>query len=160
MKLRFGARDVEFPGAGLVDEMKDSASLLGDRAGLRARLAGDGYLLLRGFHPAVEIWAAREAILSHLAAAGALAPDAGPSSARCRPGGTPPNMKGQRAVTHHPSVAGVLEGERVTRLFGDLVAEPALTFDYKWLRATPPGDFTGVHADSVYMGRGSARLLR
>lgn len=34
-----------------------------------------------------------------------------------------------------------------------------MTLDYKWLRAVPHGRFTGAHMDSVYMCRGSPRLL-
>ncbi len=159
MTLRLGVRDVELPSAGLASEMRDSASLIGDAAALRTRLDDDGYVLLRGFHPVDEVLRAREVILAYLADAGALAVDAGTSSARCRPGTAPPNMKGRPEITHHPAVQRVLEGAPVTGLFEALFAEPARTFDYKWLRATAPGEFTGAHADSVYMGRGSKRLL-
>lgn len=148
MKVRLGTREVDFPSAALRDDLRDSAALLADVDALRERLTHDGYLLLRGFHPTEDVLRARAAILAHLEGAGAL-----PAVAE------PPNMKGRREITHHVVVQPILEGPRVVSLFENLFAEPARTFDYKWLRATPPGEFTGVHADSVYMGRGSQRLL-
>ncbi len=159
MKVRFGPREVDFPGDQLSDELRDSAALVGDGPALQTRLAADGYLLLRGFHPAIEVEAARAAILEHLARHGALADDTRPLSARCPPEPSPPNMKGQRAITHQAAVAEILEGGRVRSLFESVFADTVRTLDYKWLRATPPGEFTGVHADSVYMGRGSPALL-
>lgn len=157
--LRLGTREVEIPGEGRVGEMRDSTAVVGDGAALRSRIEADGYLLLRNFHPVDEVLRARHVILAHLRAAGVLADDALGSSARCRPGVSTPNMKGQREITHHSAVAGILEGPRVQALFADVFGEGVRTFDYKWLRATPPGEFTGVHADTVYMGRGSQRLL-
>ena len=34
-----------------------------------------------------------------------------------------------------------------------------ITSGYKWLRAVCEGEFTGVHADKVFLGRGSPRVL-
>lgn len=34
-----------------------------------------------------------------------------------------------------------------------------MTTAFKWLRAVAPGEFTGVHTDRVFLGRGSHRLL-
>jgi hypothetical protein len=31
--------------------------------------------------------------------------------------------------------------------------------DYKWLRGVARGEFTGLHTDRVFLGRGSDRLL-
>ncbi len=53
-----------------VDELTDSASLVDDPAGLRRRLAGDGYLFFRGLLPADEIRAAGQAVLAMLQAGG------------------------------------------------------------------------------------------
>ncbi len=44
-------------------------------------------------------------------------------------------------------------------LFETINGEPVVGFDFKWLRAVGAGDFTGVHVDRVYMGRGSQRLM-
>lgn len=40
-----------------------------------------------------------------------------------------------------------------------LAQTAADTSAFKWVRAVPPGLFTGLHIDRVYMGGGSARLL-
>ena len=34
-----------------------------------------------------------------------------------------------------------------------------ITTGYKWLRAVCEGEFTGVHTDKVFLGRGSPRVL-
>jgi hypothetical protein len=53
-----------------VDELADSASLVDDQAGLRRRLADDGYLFFRGLLPAGEVTAAGQAVLGALRAGG------------------------------------------------------------------------------------------
>lgn len=159
MTLRLGTREVDPADPRIAEVLRDSSALLGDTRALRERLASDGYLLLRGFHPRDEVLRARAAILDFVAAAGALAPEAAREDGVAAASAAPPNMKGRRDITHHPAVQPILEGPAVMALFARLFDAPARSFDYKWLRATPPGEFTGVHADSVYMGRGSARLL-
>jgi hypothetical protein len=159
LTLRLGSREIDAADPRIAAVLRDGSALLGDAGALRERLDEDGCLLLRGFHPREAVLRARAAILDYVGAAGALAPGADPEEGVAAASAAPPNMKGRREITHHPAVQPILEGERVTSLFATLFDEPALSFDYKWLRATPPGEFTGVHADSVYMGRGSARLL-
>ena len=54
----------------------------------------------------------------------------------------------------------VLEGERLREFFEEhIFGERVTTFDFKWLRVMPRDKFTGCHVDSVYMSRGSRRLL-
>jgi hypothetical protein len=156
--LRLGTREIDSADP-RIEELRDGSALLGDARALRERLADDGYLLLRGFHPRDEVLRARAVIVEHLAAAGAVAPGTVLDDAVAAASVAPPNMKGRPEITHHPAVQEILEGPRVMALFARLFDGPARSFDYKWLRATPPGEFTGVHADSVYMGRGSPRLL-
>lgn len=38
-------------------------------------------------------------------------------------------------------------------------AERVVTTSFKWLRAVAPGEFTGVHADVVYVGGGTHNIL-
>ena len=159
MTLRLGTREIDPADPRIAEELRDSGALLDDARALRDRLDDDGYLLLRGFHPRDAVLRARATILEYVAAAGALAPGTAPEEAVAAASVAPPNMKGRREITHHPAVQPILEGPPVMALFARLFDMPARSFDYKWLRATPPGEFTGVHADSVYMGRGSARLL-
>ena len=54
----------------------------------------------------------------------------------------------------------VLEGERLREFFEEhIFGEKVTTFDFKWLRVMPREKFTGCHVDSVYMSRGTQRLL-
>jgi Phytanoyl-CoA dioxygenase (PhyH) len=66
-----------------VDELVDSRRLAGDPAALRARLAADGYVFLRGLLPAGRVRAAGERITAVLRAGGwtaAGAPQLGPAA--------------------------------------------------------------------------------
>jgi Phytanoyl-CoA dioxygenase (PhyH) len=53
-----------------VDELADSRHLAGDRLALRARLAADGYVFLRGLLPADQVRAAGERVAAALHAGG------------------------------------------------------------------------------------------
>ena len=53
-----------------VDELADSGGLAGDPAALRARLAADGYVFLRGLLPAEKIRAAGELVAAKLRSGG------------------------------------------------------------------------------------------
>jgi hypothetical protein len=53
-----------------VDELADSAPLISDPAGLRRRLADDGYLFFRGLLPAGEVRAAGLTVLTRLRSGG------------------------------------------------------------------------------------------
>jgi hypothetical protein len=125
-----------------IGQMPDSSGLLGDPAALRARMAEDGYLFLRGFHPRQEVLAARARIQEKMKELGIQT-------------GQHRQMQAAAAL---PEVLALLEAPRLFAFFGAFFGEPALTFDEKWLRAVGHGEFTGLHYDNVYMGRGSARL--
>ena len=53
-----------------MDELADSASLINDPAGLRRRLADDGYLFFRGLLAAGEVRAAGLTVLARLRSGG------------------------------------------------------------------------------------------
>lgn len=123
-------------------ELRAADELVSDPACLRERLADDGYLLLRGFHPERDVLAARERIQEQMRARG------------LRTG----QHRELGDIGHAPEVKAVLESERLFALFAALCGESAITLDEKWLRATGHGVYTGIHYDSVYMNRGSPRL--
>lgn len=164
--VRLGDADVVFPSADLA-QIEDSSPLLllGDGgAALRARLAADGFVLLRGALGAAPVLAARAAVLAALHARGDVllrAPSCEllPEGAGAAP---LPNLEGCTPLTTSPALRGVLEGAALRRAVAAALGEDAhalATFDYKWLRAVGRRTFTGVHCDRVYMGRGSRRLL-
>ncbi len=66
-------------------ELVDSSRLLGDRVGLRARVAEDGYVFLRGLLNPVEIRSVAASILAQLQAAGWTEAGGDPVTARPKP---------------------------------------------------------------------------
>ena len=82
-------------------------------------------------------------------------------------------MEGFGGISLHPDVKDLLECDELFEFFRDVIfggdstkakdrstrsADAVRTFDYKWIRAVGQNQFTGVHADSVYMSRGSTSL--
>ena len=157
MKVRFGYRDVQHPGAQL-GELRESQCLLEDAAALRERLAEDGYLLLRGLIDRAAVLKARRTVLAYMAAQQALLTDAPLLEGVMPRGGRTVPMMGRKGIAHHPDVLAVLENAALFDFFEALFDEAALTFPYKWLRAVGNEQYTGAHYDFVYMGQGSRRL--
>jgi hypothetical protein len=156
--LRFGERDLELGGEYLA-EMRDSSALVGDRAALSARIAEDGYLLLRGLHRRDQVLEARRALLESFAAEGGFDPRAELMDAVID---QQPRMNGGffggGDRTSLPAFRAVVDGAPVMGFFESFLGERARTFDFKWMRLTGRDGFTGAHMDIVYMGRGSANL--
>ncbi len=157
MRVAFGTRTLDLPGSHLA-ELRDAGDLLSDADGLRERMDDDGYLLLRGLHDRATVLEARRAILEHVRDAGALRPVTELMDGVIGPSATPPDMRGRRAIHQHPAVREVLEGPRIVAFFERFFGGPVYTFEYKWLRAMGTSEFSGIHFDYVYMGRGSQRL--
>lgn len=138
-------------------ELTDSGSLLreGDFDGLRARLAQDGCLFLRGFHPRPLAQAAHESVLAALRDLGALDP-----SSDWREGVAGPDNRNfsffrQVEVAHAPEVLAVTDGPHAFDFYGKLMGGPAATMDKRWLRAMARGGSNFFHYDSAYVGRGT-----
>lgn len=65
-------------------------------------------------------------------------------------------------IARAPPVQAVLEAPALFQLASSLLGGGAagiITTGFKWLRAVAPGEFTGVHADIVYVGRGTRSVL-
>ncbi len=156
-QVRMGVRTLTYPSDQL-GELRDCNSLLDDTSALHNRMAEDGYLLIRGLIDRDKVLRARQTILDYMAQRGALVPGEPvlegvmPKSGRTVP------MMGRRGITHHDDLNAVFEGDELFNFFERYFAEPATTFDYKWLRGVGNEQFTGAHYDIVYMGRGSQRL--
>ena len=144
------------------DEMgmlRESNDVLDNRDELLARLQDDGYLLIRGFHDREKVAAARTVMCEELERQGHLVPGSETEEARIGEGNKGSFWGGRKGLSHDPRMLAVLESDDLLAFFSFLFDEPALTFDYKWLRTVGHGEFTGAHYDRVYMGRGSDRLL-
>mmetsp|Transcript_28845 Transcript_28845/g.52705 ORF Transcript_28845/g.52705 Transcript_28845/m.52705 type:complete len:359 (+) Transcript_28845:56-1132(+) len=130
----------------------------------RSTFHREGIVVLRGLLPTSLVREARRRILRELAEAGALDPKAPRDEARvaaaCTAGERPlPSLLRRLDVQQLPSVLRVLEHPALARAAAALLGvEEAETTFYKWLRAVPPGTFTGPHMDRAYVGASSARL--
>lgn len=155
MLVKVGSRELELGGEHLT-ELRDSNDIRHDFDALRARIAEDGYLLLRDFHDREEVLNARHAVLRKMEKMGKLNRDTlledgvmADGSRTLFFGGTNEDL---------PELLDVLNGPRIMGFFDQLFGEKSLTYNYKWLRAVGKGDYTGAHYDIVYMGRGTHNL--
>ncbi len=147
---------MEFPGPDLA-ELRDSSGLLDQPQALRQRLEDDGYLFIRGLHDRAKVLAARAEMIANLDRLGAIDRQHPLDEARLAPGyrgGLGGAFEGTEATRNQ-----VLRGARVMGFFDRLLGASAMTFDFQWVRAVPPGDGTGAHYDIVYMGRGTPNLF-
>lgn len=143
-------------GAGAVGELRSSAP--DDGLGrLRGRLEEDGYVLLRGFHAREDVLAARHELLYRLSEAGILDSQYDPEDAM--PSAAAGHQVLNEIAVKSPLLGGLLFGGTTMGFYQGLFGEKALHFDFTWLRGYPPGSGTGPHMDSVFMNRGSMRVM-
>lgn len=158
MKTRFCECDYELDSPEL-RRLRPSNDVLDDMDALRARLATDGYLYLKGFLDRAEVLKARRTILAHMDAHEGLEPGSRPLDGVMGAYGKTVPMMGRRGITKHEDVLAVLESPKLRELYERIFGEEVATFDYKWLRAVGNEEATGCHMDHVYMGRGTDRLM-
>jgi len=126
-------------------------------------LRAEGLVVLRGLLPSGLVRAARGACLRALDRGGALDPDWPLDDARvaqeCMEGvREPPSLLRRLDVQQLPAVLRVLEHTALFSAAAQMLGvDEVVTTAYKWLRAVPPGKFTGPHMDRAYVGAG-ARL--
>ena len=145
----------------LLGELPDSAPLLADPPALRARMADDGFLFLKGVLDRDAVRTARREVFERLAAVGEvrepvedgiftgtsrrteLEPDRGRFWRSVSEGSR------LRAISHAGPIAGVLDA-----VFG----EPARPQDYLFLRAGVRGRATDLHYDYPFFTREHDRV--
>ena len=154
MEIRFGYRNMTYPN-GTLGTLLESQHLLPDMQALHAQFAEDGYLLLRGLIDREKVKQARATILHYMHEQNVLTPDAPILDGVMPRGGRGAKMK---RIAYHEDVLAVIQATEIFDFFAAYFGEPALTFDYKWLRAVGNEQYTGAHYDFVYMGRGSGNL--
>ena len=160
MKHRLGAWEFEAESRYLTLRLRESNDILHDPAALRARLADEGYLFVRGLHDRGEVLQVRREVLERLASRGALDPAAPLMDAVAHPRGreTPSSSVRWNEELKTASLRRVVYGPRVMGFFGRLLGGEAMSYNFQWLRAAGPGAASGIHADVVYMGRGTHDL--
>ncbi|MEM8857561.1 MAG: phytanoyl-CoA dioxygenase family protein [Chloroflexota bacterium] len=157
MQARFGSDELDFPNEKM-GELESSNHLLADFSALQVQMEKDGFLYLKGLVPREKVLQARQTILEHMESKQALTPDTPVLEGVMPAGGRSVQMMGRKGIATHPDVLAVLESQELFDFFERYFDEPALTFNYKWLRAVGNEQYTGAHMDHVYMGRGSKRL--
>lgn len=160
MTCQFGATPLELGGPYLAADLRDSNDLLDDASALRARLAEDGYLLIRELRPRSSVLDIRREILTSLEQKGALAPGTDPMDGVIRPGAghETTSVRGKDDLRRTPAFQRFVRMPEVTGFFKHLLGGPVGTFDFQWLRIAGHGAASAVHADIVFMGRGTRNL--
>ena len=133
--------------------LRESSELIDNPSEALARLESDGYLYIPGFHSVDLVSAARQDLLNSLNQEGALA-DADL-------GTTKPDV----AMYFRPdlgrsssAIQDLVYSNATMAWFSTMFGEPALHYDFTWLRVIAKGQGTWPHCDIVYMGRGTRRL--
>ena len=145
----------------MVGELADVSHLLATPGRLRARLADDGYALLRGVLDEGEVMAAREAVFERLHEVGEIGAPArdgiatGASRRRALAGDLGRFWK---SVVDLPALRQVTNGPRLGRVMEAVWGEPACGMDYLFLRAGAPGSATGLHYDFPFFTRTTPRM--
>jgi len=158
--FRMGPCSFEAESRYLTLQLRESNEIRDDAVALRERLQTDGFLFLRNFHDREEVLSVRRDILEIMAATGELDPQS-----PLMDGVINPALKTQATVSTKgrenlktDSLKRLLYGSRPAKFFGTLFAAEPLAFQFQWLRAGGHGAGSTIHADVVYMGRGTKRL--
>lgn len=138
-------------------ELRRSEDALHHVLELRRRLAHDGYLFLPGYLHRDEVLAARHDILSRLAGMGWTAPGTDPDEAI--PAVEPRSGLLAAVAKESTSLMRLLYSGPMIALYEELFGGSVRHFDYTWLRAFAPGLASRPHMDSVFMNRGTLKLL-
>ncbi len=137
-------------------ELRDSADLANDAEALRARMAEDGYLFLRGYLDREAVLDARREITARLAAGGMLDLNYPVMDAVAPP--KEASVFTPKAARHNAPLERVLYAGRMMEFYRRLLGGPVRHYDFTWLRTMQPGQGSQPHCDIVYMGRGTRRL--
>jgi hypothetical protein len=148
-------------------ELRDSSALADDAPALRARIAEDGYLFLRGYLDREAVIAARQEIFGKLARLGALDPAAPLLEAIAAPRAerrdyAQAGWNDQAAFTKDlrtgTAIRELCHRGRIIRFCEQFLGGEVRPLDYIWVRTVRVGGATGCHYDRVYMGRGTPNL--
>ncbi len=152
-QFQCGGKAIDMEHAGL---MRDSTDILGDTPAARRRMQEEGYLYLPGFLDVDLILAARKNMTDQLAREGCLDPRYPAMDAVAVPG-KPLSFKPSLATQNAPLMKVLYDGAMM-RFFANFLQGAVRHYDFTWVRAVTPGPATPIHADVVYMGRGTHQL--
>ncbi len=153
--FQFGAHQFRFGEEAV--ELTDSAPIQEDPEQLRARLADDGYLFIRGFHPREDAVIAAQWALQAIGERGGLRPGSDPELGLISEKNRTFAFFRQLEIAHAPQILNVVDSDKTFRFYERLFGEPVRTFDKRWLRCIATGGHNHFHYDSAYLGRGTTR---
>lgn len=142
-------------------ELKDSSALIEDGAILRARIAEDGYLFLRGVLDRNAVLAARENVFSKLVAVGEIrepAIDAITSCTSQRAEMVDDLGAFWQSICEDPAIRNVTHAGPIVTIMKRILDTTVRSYDFLWMRPTHPGRASAYHFDHVYMNRGTDQL--
>jgi hypothetical protein len=148
-------------------ELRDSSALADDAPALRAQIAADGYLFLRGYLDLEVVRAARQEIFGKLARLGALDSAAPLLEAIAAPRAerrdySQAGWNDQAAFTKDlrtgEAIRNLCHGGRIITFFERFLGGEVRPLDHIWVRTVRLGGASGCHYDRVYMGRGTPNL--
>lgn len=145
----------------LLGELVDSTTLLRQPTDLRASLAADGYVLLRGVVGPAEVQAAREEVFGRLADVGEIRhpPGEGIATGQSRRKELVADLgEFWRDVSQGPALRHASHGPSMREVMSTLIGVPARAHDYIFLRPGRPGQSTRLHYDRPFFSRGSDRI--
>ncbi|MEM7034546.1 MAG: phytanoyl-CoA dioxygenase family protein [Chloroflexota bacterium] len=136
-------------------ELVDSSSIKHDVIALRARMAEDGYLFIRGFHPQEKAMAAANWTLQAIADQGGLAEGTPVSEGIIGTENKSYAFFRQVDIAHGQPILDVVDSPDTFNFYEMMFDGPVLTFDKRWLRCMAQGGHNHFHYDNVYVGRGT-----
>ena len=140
----------------LLGELTDSAHLLRDPPALRAQLATDGYLFLKGVLPRHAVLQARREVFQRLVPVGEIAEpaEAGIATGTSRRKELMPDLGAfWKSVSEGPDLRVVSHGGAVGAIMALVLGTPACPQDYIFLRTGALGRATGLHFDYPFFTR-------
>jgi ectoine hydroxylase-related dioxygenase (phytanoyl-CoA dioxygenase family) len=145
----------------LLGELRDASPLLDDPAALRARLAEDGYLFLKGALDADAVRAARAEVFGRLHAVDEVRspPELGIFTGTSRRTELEPDRgRFWRSVSQGPRLRAVSHAGPIAGVMQAVFGERAVPQDYLFLRAGVRGRATDLHYDYPFFSRAHDRV--
>ncbi len=135
--------------------LRDSSDLLLNPSAAIERIEQDGYIYIPGFHETELVQRARHTLLTELNQEGAL-----DNQYPLKMGVGVPDLKMpfRPDIARSAPIRDLVYSDHTMDWFGKILSEPALHYEFTWLRVIAKGQGTWPHCDIVYMGRGTRRL--
>jgi hypothetical protein len=146
----------------VLGSFRDSTDLIGDASSLRERMTEDGYVFLRGVSEASSIATARNEVFCRLADVGEIAepPADGIFTGRSERAELHDDLSSfWQSVSEGPALRRVTHGPTIQHVLDTLFGEPALGYDFIFLRPGVVGRFTFLHYDFPFFARGTKNVV-